>query len=268
MNIVVLVKQVPDMDTVKFDQESGTVDRSSAGKEMNPFDLNALEMAVEIKESIGAKVTAVTMGPPSAEEVLREAISRGADEGILLSDRFFGGSDVKATARTLAAGINYIGDVALIIGGLQTVDGDTGQVIPEIAGYLNLPHASSITKLVDVSEKGITIETDLWDSTYVKKAKYPVVLAVTKEVNSPRMASFSSKMKAKKAEITTLKLEDLKELTAEDVGFKGSSTFVKKIVVPKATNRQGIKLKEEPQIAANKIMSILKDKKLLEVQNG
>lgn len=268
MNIIVLVKQVPDMDTVKFDQEAGTVDRSSAGREMNPFDLNALEMAVQIKESTGAKVIVISMGPPSAEEVLREAISRGADEGVLLSDRFFGGSDVKATSRTLAAGINCIGGADIMIGGLQTVDGDTGQVIPEIAGYLNLPHVSSITKLVEVSESDITIETDLWNSTFVKKAKFPVVLAVTKEVNNPRMASFSSKMKARKAQIRTLKLEDLTDLTKEDVGFKGSPTFVKKIVVPKTTIKQGIKLKEEPRIVANKIVEILKDKKLLEVQNG
>lgn len=265
MNIIVLVKQVPDMDTVKFDQEKGTVDRSSAGKEMNPFDLNALEMAVEIKDRIGAKVTAISMGPPSAEEVLREAISRGADEGVLLSDKFFGGADVKATSRTLAAGIKAVGNADLIIGGLQTVDGDTGQVIPEIAGYLNLPHVYSITKLVDANEDEIVVETDLWDSNFVKKAKYPAVLAVTKEVNSPRMASFSSKMKAKKAVIQALTLEDLPDLSRNDVGIKGSPTFVKKIVVPKAVSRQGRKIKEEAPVAAKEIAGILKDKKFLEV---
>ena len=154
------------MERVKLDTEKGVVDRKSAGTEVNPFDLNALEAAVQVKEKNGGKIYALSMGPDSAAEALKEAIARGADEGILLSDRKFGGADVKATAATLAAGIKKIGDFDLIFAGMQTVDGDTGQVGPWVAQNLHIPHISFSNNIVDVTEEYIDATTEMWGGNY------------------------------------------------------------------------------------------------------
>lgn len=264
MKILVLIKQVPDMEKVMFDREKGRIDRSSAGTEINPFDLNALEAALQISENTGAGVTAITMGPPQAEEALREAIARGADEGILLTDMKFGGSDVKATSNILAAAIKKAGDYDLIIAGIQTVDGDTGQVGPEIAGYLGIPHISNVEAVKEYTENNIEVLCSVWDSQYLKKGKYPVLITVTKDVNVPRLPSFKNKMKARKAEITKWGYEDLKEILDESkIGIKGSPTKVKKIEVPPLTSREGKMYKDSDEKAVVDILKVLKENKVL-----
>lgn len=268
MKIVALIKQVPEMEKVKFDRERGVIDRSSAGTEINPFDLNALEAATQIKEKLGAQVEviALSMGPASAEKALKEAIARGADKGYLLSDRKFGGSDVKATSQVLAAGIKFIGDVDLVIGGLQTVDGDTGQVGSEVAEYSNIPNICSVTSINDVSAEKISVTADLWDGLYVKEATYPLLLTVTKEVNVPSLPSFKAKMKAKKSEITVLTKEDIADYVDElELGIKGSPTWVKKIVVPKLHVREGEIYRDNYDQAYNKLLDLFKNSKLMEV---
>jgi electron transfer flavoprotein beta subunit len=265
MRIVVLVKQVPDMEKVKFDREKGVVDRKSAGTEINPFDLNGLEAAVKIKEKTGAEVVALSMGPGSAEAALKEAISRGADRGILLSDRKFGGSDVKATAATLAAGIKEVGDFDLIFAGMQTVDGDTGQVGSEVAEFLDIPHICFVEKVEEVDEETITVVTDIWDGVFVEKMKFPGLLTVTKDINDPRLPSFKDKMKSRKAEIPVLGLDDLKELDETMTGLKGSATMVKKIEVPKAVVREGKLWREDLDGAMNEFVDILVARKVVEV---
>lgn len=266
MKIIVLIKQVPDMEKVKFDQEKGRVDRASAGTEINPFDLNALETALQISEKINCEVVALSMGPLKAEEALREAISRGADEGILLSDAKFGGSDVKATATILSSAIKKIGDYNLIIAGIQSVDGDTGQVGPEIAGILDIPHICNVEKLNDVDENSIEVISNVWESSYLKKGKYPLLITVTKDINVPRLPSFKNKMKARKAEIIKWGYEELKELLDEtQIGIKGSATKVKKIVVPSLHKRQGKVFKDNEADAISQVIKVLKDKKVIEV---
>ncbi|MFA9424128.1 MAG: electron transfer flavoprotein, beta subunit, partial [Sedimentibacter sp.] len=197
MTIIVLIKQVPDMEKVKFDSEKGRIDRTSAGTEINPFDLNALEVALKIGEQTNSKVIALSMGPPQAEESLREAIARGADEGILLSDVKFGGSDVKATSTILSAAIRKIGDYDLVIAGIQSVDGDTGQVGPEVAGVLRIPHISNVESIKDFTENHIDVVSNVWEGLYLKRGKYPLLITVTKDVNVPRLPSFKNKMKAR-----------------------------------------------------------------------
>lgn len=265
MKIVVLVKQVPDMETVQFNREKGVIDRSSAGTEINPFDLNALEVAVEIAEKVEAEIHVLSMGPGSAEKALREAIGRGAHRGILLSDKKFGGADVKATALTLSAGIKKIGDYDLIICGMQTVDGDTGQVGAEIAEILNIPHVSYAEKLNEVNKESITLTTNIWEGTYLKKIKFPALVTVTKEINVPRLPSFKGKMNARKAEITVWGLEDLNLFLDENqVGIKGSPTKVKKIEVPPSVTREGKVWRENYTEAINELVNVFKDKKVLE----
>lgn len=267
MRIVVLIKQVPDMEKVKFDSERGVVDRKSAGTEINPFDLNALEAAVQIKENLGAEVIALSMGPPSAESSLREAISRGADKGILLSDRKFGGSDCKATASTLVAGIKSIGKFDLILAGMQTVDGDTGQIGPWVAAILDIPDICFVEKINEVNKENITIVTDIWDGVFIKKMRLPGLLTVTKDVNFPRLPSFKDKMKARKAEIPTWGLEDLKDyLDESDTGTRGSGTIVKKIEVPAAVHREGKLWRDNLDNAMDEFLDIMIEKKVLEVK--
>lgn len=267
MKIIVLIKQVPDMEKVKFDWERGVIDRKSAGTEINPFDLNALEAAVQIKESIGAEVIALTMGPPTAESALREAIARGADEGILLSDRKFGGADVKATASTLAAAIKVIGDYDLILAGMQTVDGDTGQVGSEVAEFLDIPHICFVEKVNEINNEYINVRTDIWDSVYVKKMKLPGLLTVTKDINSPRLPSFKNKTKARKAEIPVWGLDKLSEFLDETMaGLKGSPTMVKKIEVPPVEKREGKLWRDNMGEAIEELVQVFEDKKVLEVR--
>lgn len=264
MTIIVLIKQVPDMEKVKFDREKGRIDRSSAGTEINPFDLNALEAALAIAEKIGAKVTAVSMGPPQAEESLREAIARGADEGILLSDAKFGGSDVKATSSILSAAIKKIGSYDLIIAGIQTVDGDTGQVGPEVAGILNIPHISNVESIKEFTEESIDVVSNVWEGQYLKRGKYPLLITVTKDVNVPRLPNFKNKMKARKAEITKWDSSDLKEIIDESrLGIKGSPTKVKKIEVPAQSQREGKILKDNDSEAVLEMLDVFKKSKVL-----
>jgi electron transfer flavoprotein beta subunit len=265
MKIVVLIKQVPDMERVKFDRERGVIDRKSAGTEINPFDLNALEAAVGLSEIYGAEVIALSMGPPSTESALKEAIARGATQGILLSDRKFGGADVKATANTLAAGIKNIGDFDMIFAGMQTVDGDTGQVGPEVAELLDIPHISYAESIEASDEKSITVACDIWNSSYVKKAQFPVLITVTKDINSPRLPSFKSKSKARKAEIPVWGLAELSAfITADDVGLTGSATKVKKIQIPDETARAGQLWRDETPKALNNLIQIFTENKILE----
>lgn len=264
MDIIVLVKQVPDMEKVRFDREAGRIDRSSAGTEINPFDLNALEAALQISENTGGRVTALTMGPPQAEEALREAIARGADEGILLTDVKFGGSDVKATSKILSSAIKKIGQFDLIIAGIQSVDGDTGQVGAEVAGYLNIPHISNVEAMRNYTEESIEVASSVWDGLYIKKGKYPLLMTVTKDLNVPRLPSFKNKMKARKAEITKWGYEDLKEvLDVSQIGIKGSPTKVKKIEVPQQSKREGKLYKDNSKEAVEDILNVLKSNKVL-----
>lgn len=267
MNIIVLIKQVPDMEKVKFDREKGVVDRKSAGTEINPFDLNAIETAVQISETIDAKVTVISMGPPSAKEALKEGIARGASDGILISDAKFGGSDTNATSAILAAAIKKIGQYDLVIAGEKTVDGDTGQVGPEIAENLNIPHISYVSKIEDTNDTEIEVCSEIWEGTYLKQAKLPILITVTKDINEPRLPSFKNKMKARKAEIKVLSFDDLKEyLDDDEVGFKGSPTKVKKIEVPQVQERQGKIFREiDTQKAENELVDIFIKQKILEV---
>lgn len=273
MRIVVMVKQVPDMERVKFDQEKGTIDRKSAGTEMNPFDLNALEAAVQVKEELGAEVVAISMGPPNAEEVIKESIARGADHGVLLSDRRFGGSDVKATSNALAYGIKTIereyGKVDLVICGMQTVDGDTGQVGPEVAEFLNIPHIAYVEGVERVDEESIDVVCDIWEGVYVKKLKYPGLLTVTKSLNNPRLPSFKNKMAAKKYQVPVWNPDNFGEGISEDLfGSKGSPTRVRRVVVPKSHVRAGKVWREDFDTAFDEIIKRLGDERVLEVNNG
>lgn len=266
MKIVVLIKQVPDMEKVKFDQEKGVIDRKSAGTEINPFDLNALEAAVQLKEKDGTvKIIALSMGPPSADKALKEALARGADEGILLSDKSFGGADTWATSVTISAAIKKIKDFDLVIAGMQTVDGDTGQVGPEVAEILEIPHLAYVSNIEEINDK-LKAVVDIWDGTYLKEMKMPGLITVTKDINNPRLPAFKDKMRARNAEILTWGYEDIKEyLNGEEIGIKGSPTSVKRIEIPKEAKRKGKLWRENTDQGIDELIELFKDIKVVEV---
>lgn len=266
MQILVLIKQVPEMEKVQFDAEKGRIDRKSAGVEVNPFDLNALEAAVRIKEKVGGEVTALSMGPERAESALKEAAARGADQVFLLTDKNFAGADTISTSAVLAAAAKKLGNFDLIIAGEMSVDGDTAQVGPQTAEFLDINHAAYVSEITAVSEAEITLNTSLWEANYSKTFNYPLLITVTKDLNDPRLPSFKDKMKARKIEVEKLDYAAIKDqLQQKEVGFKGSPTWVENIVVPQKIERKAkIYNKDETEKAIADINEVLIAKNLME----
>jgi len=232
VKVIVCIKQVPDTAEVRINPETNTLIREGVPSIINPFDLHALEAGVLIKEALGGKVTALTMGPPQAENALREAVSMGADEAVLLSDRAFAGSDTWATAYTLAAAIKKIG-ADIIFCGKQAIDGDTAQVGPETAEFLNIPHIAYVRKIEEVKESYIRVQRLMDDGYDIVESSLPVLLTVVKELNVPRLPSLKGKMAAKKAVITKMGHSEI-EADENNLGLKGSPTQVKNIFAPEA----------------------------------
>lgn len=230
MKIVVCIKQVPDTSEVRINPETNTLIREGVPSIINPYDVHALEAGLQLKEKKGAHVTALTMGPPQAEAALREALSLGVDDAVLLSDRAFAGSDTWATAYTLAKAIKHIG-ADIILCGKQAIDGDTAQVGPEIAEFLDMPHIAYIRKVEKVDEGMIIVQRLMDDGYDVVESSLPVLLTIVRELNTPRMPSLKGKMAAKKAEIRKLSSADI-GVEENNTGLKGSPTQVKNIFAP------------------------------------
>ena len=188
MNIVVLVKQVPDTNEVKIDPETGRIMREGLPSIINPDDKAGIEEALKIKDENGAHVTVLSMGPPQAAEALKEAYAMGCDEVILLTDRAFGGADTWATSTAIAAAINNL-DYDLIIAGRQAIDGDTAQVGPQTAEHLAIPSISYVEDIKEVNGSNITVQRQYEDRYQILKAKFPVLITTLGEMNSPRYMS-------------------------------------------------------------------------------
>lgn len=231
MEIVVLIKQVPDAKDVRLDPETNTLAREGVESIMNPFDRHALEEGVAIREQVGGRVTVLTMGPPQAEAVLREAIACGADQGVLVSDRAFAGADTWATAYTLAKSIETIGGCDLVLCGKQAIDGDTAQVGPGVACRLSIPFVTCVQKTRSITSDTIEVERMMDDGYDVVRIPLPALVTVVKDINEPRVASLKGKMKSKKAEIKILSAKDIK---ADDhcIGLAGSPTQVVSVFSP------------------------------------
>jgi electron transfer flavoprotein beta subunit len=264
LNIIVLVKQVPEIEKVRFDHEKGRLDRSSAGAVINPFDLNALEAAVQIKEKMEGVVTALSMGPRKAEESLRDAIARGADEAILLTDTRFAGADTLATSYTLASAIKKLGEFDLIVCGEKTIDGDTAQVGPEVAELLGIPHVAYVEEIKEVKEENLVVKSKAEKNYYLIELDFPGLITVTKDVNSPRLPALRDKLKSRKAEITTWRAEDLSDMArAECFGLSGSPTWVAKTYAPFGEKRRGWIIKGTPEETAKKLLHVLSNASVL-----
>ena len=231
MNICVCMKQVPGTTEVKINPETNTLIRQGIENVINPFDQYAIEEGVRLKERHGGKVTVISMGPPQAEEALRETIALGADEAILLSDMAFAGADTWATAYTLAKAIEKTGDCALIICGRQTIDGDTGQVGPEMAEMLDIPFVAYVSQVEDIADHGILVRRMVEEGHEIIETELPAVITVTKEINVPRLPSLRGIAKSKSALIPTWGIKDL-GIDEKMAGRSGSSTEVIKVFFP------------------------------------
>jgi electron transfer flavoprotein beta subunit len=232
VKIVVCVKQVPDTAEVRINPETNTLIRDGVQSIINPYDMHAIEAGLQIREKAGGTVTVVTMGPPQAENALREAISMGVDNAVLLTDRAFAGSDTWSTAYALSKAIEYLG-ADVILCGKQAIDGDTAQVGPEIAEFLDIPHVAYIRKIDNIQDNKIIVQRLMDEGFDIIEASLPVLLTVVRELNVPRMPSLKGKIAAKKADIKKLSAADIRA-DENSLGLKGSPTQVRNIFAPDA----------------------------------
>jgi len=255
MNLIVCVKQVPNTTEIKIDPVTNTLVREGVESILNPFDAYAIEEAVRLKEEHGGNITVICMGPPQAESTLREAISLGADEIILLSDRKFAGADTWATSLTLAAAIRKLGTYALILTGQQAIDGDTAQVGPGIAAHLKIPQTCFVRKIEEVKPCHMIVQRLMEDGYDRVQMKLPALISVVKEINNPRLPSLRGKRNAKSTELRVWNANDL-GLEEKDIGLNGSPTQVLNIFTPKH-DKLTEKFHGDPDEAVEKIVTEL-----------
>ena len=261
MKIIVCVKQVPDTKGgVQFNPD-GTLNRAAMLTIMNPDDKAGLEAALRLKDQYGAEVTVLTMGLPKAEDVLREAIAMGADNGILVTDRVLGGADTWATSTTIAGAIRNIKDYDIIITGRQAIDGDTAQVGPQIAEHLGIP-VISYAEGIEVDGDSVIVKRQYEDRHHMLKAKMPVLITALSELNDPRYMTPGGIFDACDAEITTWGRANLVDVEDGDLGLKGSPTKIAKASdkVPKGA---GEKVNLDPTESVNYLMEKFKEKHII-----
>ncbi|MFA6349698.1 MAG: electron transfer flavoprotein subunit beta/FixA family protein [Candidatus Omnitrophota bacterium] len=257
MNIIVCIKQVPETTEVRINPETNTLIREGVKSIINPFDMYAIEEAVRLKERFTGKITVITMGPPQAEAALKEAIAMGADEGILVCDRAFAGSDTWATSYTLSGAIKKLGAFDLILCGKQASDGDTAQVGPGIAAHMNIPQVTYVKKVEEATDILMRVERMLEEGFERIETPLPALMTVVKEINEPRIPSLKGMMRAKSAKITTWGQKDL-NLDPQNIGLCGSPTQVVKIFTP-PQRAGGQMLQGEPNEVAAKIVELIKN---------
>lgn len=261
MNIIVCLKQVPGTAEVKIDPATNTLIRQGIKSIINPFDSYALEEGVRLKERYGGKVTALSMGPPQAIEMLRDAISVGADDTVLLSDAAFAGSDTLATSYTLGKTIQKIEKYDLVICGRQTLDGDTGQVGPELAEVLGVPFIAYVSKVEEVAGDKIRVQRMVEDGYETIETTLPAVITVVKEINLPRLPSLRGLTRAKTAQIPIWTAQDI-NAAKESIGQSGSATWVVKVFYPQRI-QQAEMLKGDPETQVKTLIEKLKEAKII-----
>ncbi|MBW2061229.1 MAG: electron transfer flavoprotein subunit beta/FixA family protein [Deltaproteobacteria bacterium] len=263
MDIAVCIKQVPNTSEVRLDPETKTLKREGVESIVNPFDMYAVETGLVLKDRFGGTVRALTMGPPQAEEALREVVSYGVDEVALLSDRAFAGADTWATAYTLSKGIQKLGRFDLVICGKQAIDGDTAQVGPGLAEHLGLPYVAFVRRMVevDLESKRMIVERLTDDGYDVVETSLPALITVVKEINEPRVPSLKGKMRARKIEVPVFTAADL-EVDPESVGLTGSFTQVIEVFAPRPRENR-VMFEGEAERQVERLLAGLKKDKVL-----
>ncbi len=255
MKIVVCIKQVPDTTDIKW-TENNTLQREGVESIINPFDEYALETALRIKDKYGATVTAISMGPPQAEEMLRKAIALGCDSAFLVSDKKFSGADTVATSRTLASAIKAkIPDYDLIICGQFATDGDTAQTGPSIAEKLDIPQVTYVKEITLLEDKFLTVKKEIEEGVQTLRVQIPGLICMQKCDYELRQAHILGYIKAQLANVPTYNSVDL-NIEPSEVGIKGSPTYVSKAFRPEQKQRGEI---IEPQ-SVSEAVSFIVDK--------
>ena len=266
MKILVTVKQVPDTSGKVAVNPDGTLDRASMQTIINPDDLNAVEAALALKDELGCKVVAFTMGPPPAEGMLRELMAMGVDEGVLITAREFGGSDTYATSQIIAAGIDTYGveDDDIILAGRQAIDGDTAQVGPQIAEKLEIPQVSYVA---DIKKEGntLTVRRMLEDGYMTVQVQTPCLLTCIKELNTPRYMTIRGILDCDKEPVTVLDYNALKDdplIEVDTIGLKGSPTNIYKSFTPPRKG-SGMMLEGSGKETVEQLLGILSAKHII-----
>ncbi len=262
MNIVVCIKQVPGTNKVSVDEKTGVLKREGVDSKMNPYDLYAIETALRLKEAYGGQVSVMTMGPPQAKEIIREAFSMGADAGCLITDHRFAGADVLATARTLSQGIVLLGEVDVIVCGKQTTDGDTAQVGSEIAEFMGIPSLANVTKLLGADGESITVEMETPTAQEISQVYFPCLISVDKDIFLPRLPSYLKKKATADREIRTLTLDDFADRDEKHYGLSGSPTQVQRIFPPAAAGEREL-LRGDSETLSLQITERLRQRKFV-----
>lgn len=261
MKIVVCVKQVPDTAQVRLDPKTHTLKREGVESIINPFDLFALEAALQLREQVGGTIEVLSMGPPQAAAVISEAIGYGVDAGLLLSDRAFAGSDTWATTRVLAAGIRQLGGADLVICGKQAIDGDTAQVGPGIAQRLGLPQVAFVKGFCEVARDHLVVERQMDQGHDLVRLDLPGLITVVREVGEPRPPSLKGKMRAKKYQVPVAGAAEL-GLAPQEVGLEGSFTQVVKVFAPGAGGEPRM-LQGPPQSTGAEVIDLLVENQVI-----
>ena len=259
MNLIVCMKQVPSSNEVRMDPKTKTIIRDAKSAVWNPFDRSALEVAVLLKEQLGGHITALSMGIPDTSRLLEEAISCGADEALLLSDRAFAGADTLATSYALSLGVKEIGPYHLILCGKMAVDGDTAQIGPELAETLGIPHITDVTQIVFASEKELIVSRKIDGASQLVQVALPALLTVVKEIAQPRLPSIASILHAKETPCTVRNAQNLQADTTR-TGLLGSPTQVVKTFTP-PPKQSGVTLSAKPDQAAKEIAALFEEVK-------
>jgi len=285
LKIIICIKQVPGTTQVEIDDETGNLKRAGIESKMNMYDLFSIETALSLTDKLGGETRVLTMGPPQAEAVLREAVYMGADAGTLVSDFRFAGSDVLATAYTLSQAVRHMGEYDLILCGKQTTDGDTAQVGSELAEFLDIPHASGVTSIEPDAEGGVTsiapidkggvtsvapidkggVTVCLSRDDYIVRQYMPTpcLLCMDGDINTPRLPSYKRKRDLPEGYLSTLTLDDLSDKDETHYGLKGSPTQVEAIFPPEKSSGQEIITGTGEEVGA-KLAQILIEKKMIE----
>ncbi|MGE5279966.1 MAG: electron transfer flavoprotein subunit beta/FixA family protein [Deltaproteobacteria bacterium] len=254
---IVCIKQVPDTTDVQINPETNTLVREGVASIINPFDMYAIEEAVRLKERTGGTATVITMGPPQAEAALREALSMGFDEAVLVSDRAFAGSDTLATSYTLAQAVRKLGAFSMILCGKQASDGDTAQVGPGISTHLEIPQVTYVKKIEEIRDGMARVERMTEEGFEILETPLPCLLTVVKEINEPRIPSLKGKMRAKSAKIQMFTAQNL-DCDETHLGLKGSPTQVIRIFSPER-RKGGEILQGEAEELTDKLVDFLKE---------
>jgi electron transfer flavoprotein alpha/beta subunit len=262
MDSIVCIKQVPEISDIGWDPKTGTLRREGARGVLNHNDKHAIEAALRLREAHGGSITALSMGPPQAEEALREAMSMGVDRAVLLSDKGFAGADTLATSHALSLAVKKVGRFDLILCGKETSDGMTAQVGPQLAEFLNLPQLTYATEITIIKDS-VRITQKLEWCLRILEASLPALITVEREINQPRIPPMDSIMDAyRDKEVQVWTSEDLGG-DGEHFGLKGSPTQTRRVYIKEVTRGKVTILEGEPVEVAKKLINALKQKGLL-----